>query len=337
MKKYFLSCFLCLVSFCVILIAAACPEQTEKTETKYTVTFDTDGGSPEIIEPVTVVGGSSMGGKYPENPTKTRYVFDGWYDESVEPVTQYFRATAVTKDVTLKARWIKVRDIILKEIEDTWQEFGYTEKPTKYIALSFDDGPCPAGSSGGTAAMLTALENAKVKATFFVIGSNIRNNNAAAKAIFDAGHEMGNHSNGYDSLGSLAVNTIRTSLTSASTAIKAITGEDPVLFRAPNLNYGSNLSQVCKDMGLALIDGNVHNDWESSVSSEEIKNSVLNNPRDGGIILLHENNTSGGRTMAVLPDIVNGLRERGFWITTVSQLAIIKDKTLEPGVRYNNF
>jgi peptidoglycan/xylan/chitin deacetylase (PgdA/CDA1 family) len=42
-------------------------------------------------------------------------------------------------------------------------------------------------------------------------------------------------------------------------------------------------------------------------------------------------------TMAALPDIVNGLRERGFWITTVSRLAIIKEKTLEAGTRYNNF
>jgi uncharacterized repeat protein (TIGR02543 family) len=343
MKKYCLSFILCLVSFCVILLAAACPEQPEengtKTETEYTVTFDTNGGSPETVKPVTVTGGLSMGGKFPVDPTKTDYKFDGWYDENVSPAQKYDRKTIVTKDVVLKARWTEMtqRDFILREIEETWEELGYTEMPTKYVAMSFDDGPCAPGSSGGTNALLAVLEDVQVKATFFVIGSNIQSNNAAAKAIFEAGHEMGNHSNGYGSLGgSTAVSTITTSLTAASTAIKTITGEDPVLFRAPNLNYGDNLTQVCKDMGLALIDGSAHNDWEDNVSSEAIKNSVLSNPQDGGIILLHENNTSKGKTMAALPDIVSGLRERGFWITTVSQLAIIKEKILEAGEQYSN-
>jgi hypothetical protein len=40
--------------------------------------------------------------------------------------------------------------------------------------------------------------------------------------------------------------------------------------------------------------------------------------------------------MEALQDIVNGLREKGFWITTVSRLAIIKEKTLEAGTRYGS-
>ena len=220
-------------------------------------------------------------------------------------------------------------------IADHWAEYeGYSEKPTKYIALSFDDGPCAPSNSGGTAAMLAALETAKVKATFFVIGQNVRANKAVAQAIADAGHELGNHSDGYDSLGSKLVETITASLNAASLLISEITGEAPVLFRAPNLDHGANLSQVCTNMGMALIDGNVHNDWPGS--SAAIKNSVLSNPQDGGIILLHENNTSQGNTMAVLPEIISGLREKGFWIMTVSELAIVKEKKLEAGVRYGS-
>jgi len=85
---------------------------------------------------------------------------------------------------------------------------------------------------------------------------------------------------------------------------------------------------------MALIDGNTHNDWPGS--SAAIKNSVLSNPQNGGIILLHDNNTSQGNTMSVLPEIIDGLREKGFWILTVSQLAAVKDKSLEAGKRYNS-
>ena len=219
-------------------------------------------------------------------------------------------------------------------IADHWQEYGYSEKPTKYIALSFDDGPCAPSSNGGTAAMLAALKAANVKATFFVIGQNVRNNKAAAQAIVDAGHELGNHSDGYDSLGGKTVEAVTASLAAASQAVKDITGTDPVLFRAPNLNHGPNLSSVCKEKGMALIDGSTHDDWPGS--SAAIKTSVLAKARDGGIIILHDNNTSQGNTMAALPDIISGLREQGFWIMTVGELAVVKEKTLDAGVRYGS-
>ena len=223
-------------------------------------------------------------------------------------------------------------------VNDNWQDYGYSAKPDKYIALSFDDGPCAPSASGGTAAMLAALDAVKVKATFFMIGSNVRSNIAVAQAVFDAGHELGNHSDGYDSLGSATVNASTTSLSAASAAIKEITGEEPVLFRAPNLNHGTNLDQSCANLGMALINGSTHNDWDGTGHTPtSIKNSVLSNPQNGGIIILHDNNTSKGDTMAALPDIVVGLRAKGFWIMTVSQLAIVKGKTPEAGTRYGSF
>ncbi|MCL2237674.1 MAG: polysaccharide deacetylase family protein, partial [Treponema sp.] len=146
-------------------------------------------------------------------------------------------------------------------IDANWQDYGYSEKPVKYIALSFDDGPCAPSAYGGTVALLTMLETLKVKTTFFVIGSNVRNNKAAARAIFAAGHELGNHSDSYNSLGSSQINEITSSLNAASFAIKEITGSNPRLFRAPNLNHGANLSRVCKNLNMILIDGSAHNDW----------------------------------------------------------------------------
>jgi len=222
------------------------------------------------------------------------------------------------------------------EIEEyiaaNWQDYGYSEKPVKYIAISFDDGPCDSSAYGGTKAMLAALKKARVRATFFLIGGNVSNNRSAAQAIFDEGHELGNHSNGYGSLGSASMDAITSSLNATSNVIREISGSNPRLFRAPNLNHGENLSLVCKNLGLTLIDGSAHNDWPGS--SPAIKNSVLANPRDGDIIILHDNNTSQGNTMKDLPDIIAGLRAKGFWIMTVSELAMVKGKTLEAGIRY---
>ena len=219
------------------------------------------------------------------------------------------------------------------EIEERWRELGYRTKPDKYIALSFDDGPCGPFDSGGTQALLAKLRELSVKATFFSVGQNIRSYRTAARAVFDAGHELANHSDGYASLGSADEKDIIASIDSTSQVIMEITGKYPYFFRAPNLNHGVGLSQVCRERGMPLINGSVHNDWPGSAAA--ILQSVLENPRDGDIIVLHESNTSQGNTLSILPQIVGGLRERGFWIMTVGQLAAVKEKQLEAGEQYD--
>ncbi|MDR0411848.1 MAG: polysaccharide deacetylase family protein [Treponema sp.] len=222
---------------------------------------------------------------------------------------------------------------IEKEINDNWELLGYTEKPTKYIALTFDDGP-----AAETQDLLDILAAKQVKATFFLIGQNIRSNKAATKAIFDAGHELANHSDGYDGLGGATESEkIEISLVKASAEIKAITGKDPAFFRAPNVAYGNNLTNVCKIMGMPLIGVSVwSNDWQSSITAEQCKSNVLNAAKDGGIINCHEANTSKDRTLPILGDMIDGLRAKGYWITTVSKLAVVKGKTLQPGERYDS-
>jgi peptidoglycan/xylan/chitin deacetylase (PgdA/CDA1 family) len=218
------------------------------------------------------------------------------------------------------------------EINARWREYGYSSRPNKYVAISFDDGPCGPFDNGGTQALLTELRRLNVKATFFVIGQNVRSYRTAARAAFEAGHELGNHSDGYSSLGGADKREIAASIDAASQAIFDITGKYPYFFRAPNLNHGSGLSQVCAERGMPLIDGTTHNDWPGN--SLGILASVLDNTRDGDIIILHENNTSKGNTMAVLSGIITGLRERGFWIMTVGQLAAVREQTLLAGERY---
>jgi len=254
-------------------------------------------------------------------------------------------ASEKTSDGTSKIPWLELNrsDIVIytytkaeieTEIEARWRELGYSAKPDKYIALSFDDGPCGPFDNGGTAALLAKLEELSVKATFFMIGQNIRSYKTASRAVFDAGHEIANHSDGYVSLGNADEEDIEASIDSSSRAIMEITGKYPYFFRAPNLSHGYDLSKVCEERGMPLIDGSVHNDWPGSAPA--ILQSVLSNPRDGDIIILHENNTSKGNTMSVLPQIVAGLRERGFWILSVGRLAAVKEKTLEAGKRYNS-
>ncbi|HEX8335142.1 MAG TPA: polysaccharide deacetylase family protein, partial [Pyrinomonadaceae bacterium] len=60
----------------------------------------------------------------------------------------------------------------------------------RVVALTFDDGP----SESGTDEILRALEERKVKATFFVTGAELERNMDGGRKIVAAGHELGNHS-----------------------------------------------------------------------------------------------------------------------------------------------
>ena len=241
-------------------------------------------------------------------------------------------AVIIPPDTSVTTPPLSPKDSILNHIDKNWKSYGYASKPTKYVALSFDDGPC-----SQTGNLLAALESKKVKATFFLIGQNVRGNQAQAKAIHDAGHELANHSDGYSGLGgNTAVNTISESLTAASTAIKNITRKNVSLFRAPSVEYGNNLTTVCTRQGLAIIGVSIWSqDYQSGISSTAIANNVTGSPSDGGIINCHEPNTAPN-TVAAIPAMIDGLRAKSFWVCTVSELAIIKGKTLQAGTRYDS-
>lgn len=71
----------------------------EPTVTKYTVTFDADGGSS--VSKQTVVSGKTV--TKPSNPTRSGYTFKGWYLNGAE----YNFSSKVTKNITLTAKWEK--------------------------------------------------------------------------------------------------------------------------------------------------------------------------------------------------------------------------------------
>ena len=76
------------------------------TSEKYTVSFDTDGGTE--IEPQEVISGQNA--YYPEtNPTKEGYIFDGWCQDPLGTVYFDFWDTPITQDTTVYARWVEIQ------------------------------------------------------------------------------------------------------------------------------------------------------------------------------------------------------------------------------------
>ena len=226
-------------------------------------------------------------------------------------------------------------------IEANWQAYGYNKKPDKFIALTFDDGPCPAPFYGGSAALLDVLKKYNVKVTFFVVGEMITEFPDIALAMAAGGHELGNHSYGHQDLGNssrLSSTAIMRNLEVTSQKIKEVTGEYPKIMRPPYISYGSAVINACKNIGMSIIVGNIDSrDWDKNVTPEMIKNNVINKSHDGGIAILHDTYAAHNRTILAMPDIITALRESGYWFVTVSELAALKGVTLTAGEVYNSF
>ena len=76
--------------------------QTAYNDTKYDITFDSDGGTPSSIREDIVYGGLLP---KPADPKKDGYSFDGWYKADGTPWN--FSTDRVYSDITLKAKWSK--------------------------------------------------------------------------------------------------------------------------------------------------------------------------------------------------------------------------------------
>ena len=90
----------------VTLNSVRCIQGDGGNEKYLSVAFDTDGGIPANISSVSVDSGAVLWSKYPADPTKSGYTFGGWFDSD----KLYTSLTAITKNVTLKAKWNKLGD-----------------------------------------------------------------------------------------------------------------------------------------------------------------------------------------------------------------------------------
>ena len=98
-----------------------------------------------------------------------------------------------------------------------------------YIALTFDDGPHPIY----TPALLDAMQERNVRATFFVLGREVEKHPEIVARMYEEGHLIGNHSFNHRYLPYLDQSCIFEDLESTSLLIEEITGTRPNILRPP--------------------------------------------------------------------------------------------------------
>jgi len=195
----------------------------------------------------------------------------------------------------------------------------------KVIAFTFDDGP-----SQYTMDIVKALVLNDSKATFFELGNRMKYNQDIVREVLNNGMEIGSHTYAHKSLTSLNDDEVLEEVNSTNIIYNEITGENIKLLRPP---YGS-INERVKDLVVnPIINWNIDtNDWlyrDSDVTAVHI----IKNAKDGDIILMHD---IYPETLEAVKKVLPILREMGFKVTTVSELASIKDVVLEPHQVYRS-
>jgi len=113
---------------------------------------------------------------------------------------------------------------------------------------------------------------------------------------------------------------VREELQKTSALVAQVTGHQPTVMRPPTGAYDDNTVAIAKELGMAVVNWSYQScpeDWNHHNEPALISDFVIKNAANGHIVLLHDTNTA---TMASMPAMIKGLKERGFRFMTVSQL-----------------
>ncbi|MDO4331838.1 MAG: N-acetylmuramoyl-L-alanine amidase [Eubacteriales bacterium] len=141
----------------------------------------------------------------------------------------------------------------------------------KTMYLTFDDGP----STEQTNAVLDILKARNIKATFFVVGENVRKNPETARRIAQEGHTIGIHCNSHDYEEIYAsADSYLQDFEEARQTVLEVTGVDAKLFRFPGGSVNAYNEKVRKQIVEEMTkNGYIYFDWNASLE-DAVKKST---------------------------------------------------------------
>ena len=225
----------------------------------------------------------------------------------------------------LKGTILSTTKIIDTSVEYDLYNQTIIDYDKKLVALTFDDGP-----NHNTSRVLDILEKYGAKATFFILGTNIKGNEKIIERMKTLGMEIGNHTYSHKLLTKLDEDEIKEEINKTDKLIFDITNTYPTLIRT---SYGSINKKIKNIIDRPLIIWNIDTlDWKNH-SSKKNASRVLNKVKDGDIILMHDIYRATSNSLEM---IIPKLLDDGYQLVTVSELFYYKGIDIEPKKIYSD-
>lgn len=194
------------------------------------------------------------------------------------------------------------------------------QKPRGRFALTYDDGP-----GYITEDLLKLLAERKAKATFFMLGSSVRQYPDRAKKVLDAGHLLANHTDTHKNWFKIGNSGDRekglsAEVRKAEEAIVKATGFRPTVLRMPNGYSRPWVKETLKKLGYESINWSYGSDW-TKLPEDRMIAEYRKAVRPGNILLLHDGGgKSRERTLRITAAVLDEAAKQGLEAVRLDEL-----------------
>lgn len=187
----------------------------------------------------------------------------------------------------------------------------------KVVALTFDDGP-----SEWTPQILAILRREGVGATFFSLGGLISTFPANILSVHQAGYPVADHTWSHPQMPTFSPSDQKLEIDRTVDAFTGLGLPKPSLYRPPYGAYDQTTLALLKKRKMLLVLWDVDTlDW-TRPGADAIVQTALSQVQSGSIILMHDGGGDRTQTLAALPRIIEGLRQRGYQMVTLPTLLV---------------
>ena len=256
------------------------------------------------------------------------------YDLILEGDGDIWRITATPQSGRRTIDYDSSSDVIDDESYQTyplsWRIEQMGASKTK-LALTFDDGP----DDTWTPQILKILKEKNVPAAFFVIGESASQYPEIVRNEYQSGNDVGNHTFTHPDFETISKSQLQIELNLTELLLESNLGVKTLLFRPP---YGIDhqpetaseiqMLPIPQAMGYIIVGARVDpHDWGepnggAPPPTATIVERVLHDAQlgKGNIILMHDGGGERANTVAALPQVIDGLRAKGYEFVSVADL-----------------
>lgn len=177
------------------------------------------------------------------------------------------------------------------------------DRNDRAVYLTFDDGPIPRV----TPWVLDILDKYDIKATFFMVGDNIRKHPDEFKMVVERGHRIGNHT--FNHIRGLSYD-ISSYMENTEKAGNMMFNTD--LFRPPHGYMSPKQYKALKEKYKIIMWDLVTRDYNRKLNGEQVLAKVKKYARNGSIITFHDSLKSEENLKYALPKAIEWLKEQGY-------------------------
>lgn len=186
----------------------------------------------------------------------------------------------------------------------TWRK----EDSNGKVFLTFDDGPVP----GVTDFALSQLTKRGMKATFFMVGENVKNFPNLAREVISGGNQLGNHTTHHLNGWKTKTNKYLNDFQGCELIFENVLQRSSKLFRPPYGMITGNQAKKISESHQIIMWNVLSGDYDSEVSIQEILNNTQKRSKSGSIIVFHDQQKTSSILPKFLPQYLDFLIDQGF-------------------------